>query len=71
MIRLVDATSVHPEVLQAIDTRLAGAESELVIPSLALSSAIYEVFGRSPHPHPKYVKVSRNDVSHRFRRDLW
>jgi hypothetical protein len=43
MVRLVDAASVYPEVLQAIAIGLFGAESKLVIASLTLASAIYQI----------------------------
>jgi hypothetical protein len=40
MIRLVDAASVYPKILQAIAVGLFGAESKLVIAGLTLASAI-------------------------------
>jgi hypothetical protein len=43
IIRFVDATHIHPKVLQAVASGLFSAEPDLTIASLAFVGAIYQV----------------------------
>jgi hypothetical protein len=42
--RLVDATCVHPKVLQTIAPGLVSTKSDLVVPEFALANAVRQVF---------------------------
>ena len=42
-VRFINATRVHPKVLQAVESGLSSAESNLIIARLALAGTIYQV----------------------------